>query len=126
MPAKPTIDMLMVVKDIEKIDDYIPIMKQTGYQAKGENGIEGRRFFYKGNDQVHTFHLHIFQTGSAEIERHLIFRDFLIAHPGKARQYAQLKTQLARKYSADIEAYQAGKKEFIQAIDQQAEMWVKK
>lgn len=123
MAAKPIIDMLMVVKDIQRIDEYNPIMSQMGYHPKGENGIEGRRFFYKGSDLVHTSHLHVFQTGSAEIKRHLNFRDFLIAHPEEARQYALLKIQLSKQYPKDIDAYQEGKNGFIQAIDQEAAIW---
>jgi GrpB-like predicted nucleotidyltransferase (UPF0157 family) len=123
MPAKPTIDMLMVVKDIQQIDRYNPIMSQKGYHAKGENEIEGRRFFFNGNDLVHTFHLHIFQTSSTEIKRHLNFRNFLIAHKEEARQYAQLKIQLSNEYPANVDTYQEGKNEFIKAIDQKAGIW---
>lgn len=126
MAAKPIIDILMVVKDIQRIDEFNPIMNQNGYHAKGENGITGRRFFFKGSDLIHTFHLHIFQTSSAEIKRHLNFRDFLIAHPKEARQYAQLKIQLSKKYPIEIDAYQEGKNRFIHAIDQQAAVWAGK
>ncbi len=47
--AKPIIDILIEVKNIEKVDKFNSGMKQLGYIPKGEYGIPGRRFFYKGN-----------------------------------------------------------------------------
>ena len=53
-------------------------MSKLGYIAKGEFGIEGRRFFLKGvYDRTH--HMHIFESGSPEVDRHLNFRDYMIA-----------------------------------------------
>ncbi|MFC6292908.1 GrpB family protein, partial [Macrococcus epidermidis] len=43
--AKPIIDILIVVKDINKIDDYNAAIELIGYAAKGENGIPNRRYF---------------------------------------------------------------------------------
>jgi GrpB-like predicted nucleotidyltransferase (UPF0157 family) len=126
MPAKPIIDILMAVQDILKIDQYNSIMQKNGYIPKGENGIPGRQFFIKGTDVNHSHHLHIFQAGSAEINRHLLFRDYLIVHPKEADRYAQLKLKLAKEHSLDIDAYQKGKDAFIKAIDKRAAMWGKK
>lgn len=60
--AKPIIDILIEVKDINKIDKYNDEMEKLGYIAKGEYGIEGRRFFMKGLYN-RTHHIHIFETG---------------------------------------------------------------
>lgn len=45
--AKPVIDILAVVKDVECVADFNKEMEEMGYDAKGENGIAGRRFFEK-------------------------------------------------------------------------------
>ncbi len=37
--AKPIIDILMVVKNIETVDLYNDQMKSIGYEPRGENGI---------------------------------------------------------------------------------------
>jgi GrpB-like predicted nucleotidyltransferase (UPF0157 family) len=92
--------------------------------AKGEFGIPGRRFFYKGSDR-RSHHLHIFQEGSPEIDRHLRFRDFMISHPKEAAEYAQLKRGLASRFRSDIDSYCHGKDAFIKEIDAKAEAWVK-
>ena len=72
--AKPTIDMLMLVKNIQQVDPYNDDMASIGYEAWGEYGIAGRRFFVKG-EQKRTHHLHAFQTDSGQCLRHLALRD---------------------------------------------------
>lgn len=123
--AKPVIDILIGVKDIENIDKYNKEMEKLGYIAKGENGIPGRRFFLKGLYN-RTHHVHIFQAGSLEIKRHLNFRDYMIAHPKEAQQYEELKKELAVKFKYDIEGYCDGKNAFIKDIDNKAKVWSKK
>ena len=123
MDAKPIIDVLLVVHDITKIDSFNRDMQRAGYILKGENGIPGRRFFIKGDELQHTHHLHIFQKGHAEITRHINFRDYIIAHPEEASEYAHLKKALANRYPKDIDSYQSGKEQFIRDIDQKAKVW---
>lgn len=43
--AKPVIDIMPVVRDVNRIDDYNTEMIDIGYEPKGENGLPGRRFF---------------------------------------------------------------------------------
>ncbi len=125
LPAKPIIDMLPEVRDIDAIDDLNDAMVALGYTPKGENGIPGRRFFSKDLDGVRRFHLHVFQTGDPEIARHLDFIDYLKAHPAAARAYANLKQRLAREHATDISRYTDGKGEFIRGIDDRANAWKK-
>lgn len=124
MDSKPTIDILVVVRKIEKVDDYNARMEGIGYVAMGEYGIPGRRFFHKGVDR-RTHHLHVFQEGSPEIDRHLRFRDYMISHPVEAAEYALLKKGLASRFRPDIDSYCDGKDAFIKEIDAKAEAWAK-
>ncbi len=122
--AKPIIDILAVVKDIEKVGAQNINMEALGYEAMGEFGITDRRFFRKNNDLgIRTHHVHIFETNSPQIERHLAFRDYMIAHPETAQQYSDLKRELAKQYPDDIERYMDGKDDFIKEIDQEAAKW---
>lgn len=121
--AKPIIDILIEVDDIERVDEFNTAMSELGYIAKGENGIDGRRYFRRGSDVHHTHHIHVFQTGHPEIERHLSFRDYLIAHPPVAQAYSRLKETLARQYQMDVGRYTASKSDFIQKVDEQAAVW---
>jgi len=115
--AKPIIDLLVEARDIGAVDGFNEEMVALGYQPKGENGIPGRRFFLKGTEERRSQHIHIFQTGNPAVERHLRFRDYLIAHPEEARAYSCLKEELARRFPEDIDSYMAGKGGFIKDVD---------
>lgn len=118
--AKPIIDILIEVKDIDNVDNYNKGLESLGYIAKGEFGIEGRRFFIKGLYN-RTHHVHAFQTDNPEIARHLNFRDYMIAYPDEAKRYEDLKQELAIKFRYDIDGYCAGKDTYIKEIDKKAE-----
>ena len=122
--AKPIIDILVTVKSISKVDDRNSQMQSLGYQYMGEFGIRGRRFFLKDNmAKIRTHHVHVFETDSPQVKRHLAFRDYLNAHLEAAQAYSILKQSLAEKYPHDIEQYMDGKDGFIQEIDRQAAEW---
>lgn len=122
--AKPIIDVLGEVKAIAAVDLCNPAMVALGYEVMGEYGIPGRRYFWKGNPAgIRTHHIHLFETGSDQIERHLAFRDYMRTHPEEAQAYSNLKRKLATAHPTDIEAYVNGKQNFIQAIDQKAALW---
>jgi GrpB-like predicted nucleotidyltransferase (UPF0157 family) len=116
--AKPIIDFLVEVQDINRVDDRNLAMESIGYEAMGEFGIKDRRFFRKDNQAgIRTHHIHIFEVNSAQITRHLAFRDYMLGHPEAAQEYSNLKRKLAAEYPNDIAEYQAGKAEFIKEID---------
>ena len=101
-------------------------MIALGYDPRGENGIPGRRYFVKRNGEIHTYHLHVFQTGHPEINSYLDFRDYLRVHPDKARAYSELKETLVRKFWNNSVAYTEGKNEFVREIDQLAAIYCKR
>jgi GrpB-like predicted nucleotidyltransferase (UPF0157 family) len=117
--AKPIIDILLEAVDLETLDRQSRALEELAYEALGEFGIVGRRYFRKNNaSRIRTHHVHAFQTGNVEIERHLAFRDYMVAHPEEARQYGELKQELATHHPEDIEAYMDGKNAYIK--EQQA------
>jgi GrpB-like predicted nucleotidyltransferase (UPF0157 family) len=123
MPAKPTLDLLLVVRAIERIDAFNDAMIALGYQPRGENGIPGRRYFVRHTQGVHTHHLHAYRQGHPNVARHLRFRDYLRAHPGEARAYGTQKERLAQQYPGDGRSYTEGKDAFVAAIDRRAAAW---
>lgn len=122
LQAKPVIDMLPVVRRIERVDAFDDAMRALGYEPMGELGIPGRRYFRKGGDD-RTHQIHAFQSGDPNIERHLAFRDYLRAHPAIAAEYGTLKAELAQRFPQDIEAYMDGKDAFIQETERAALRW---
>ena len=125
MAAKPTIDILLVVKNLKKLDACNNKMRQLGYQPVGEDGIPGRRYYRKLEGEVHRFHLHAFKVGHPDINRHINFRDYLREHPDEVQAYQELKLQLSAEFPFDASGYTSGKTGFIQAIDQLAsDRWI--
>ena len=118
--AKPVIDILVEVSDIHLVDERGREMESLGYEVKGEYGISGRRYFRKESCGVRTHHVHVFETGSPHIERHIAFRDHMLAHPDDAKAYSDLKRKLAEAHPTNIDAYMDGKEPFIQEVDRRA------
>jgi GrpB-like predicted nucleotidyltransferase (UPF0157 family) len=122
--AKPVIDMLGVVPSVEALDARAPQLVAIGYEAMGEFGIAGRRYFRKdAPDGVRTHQLHAFAAGSPEIDRHLDFRDYLRAFPATAAAYAALKRELAARAGGDVRAYGDGKTAFVRDVERRAAGW---
>ncbi|RFU65078.1 GrpB family protein [Peribacillus glennii] len=122
LKAKPVIDIMPVVRDIKRIDVFNEAMAASGYEPKGENGLAGRRYFQKGGDN-RTHHVHIYQLGNPEIERHLAFRDYLRVNPDIAKRYGNLKEELSIRFPYDIESYIKGKEQIVLEIEQKAWDW---
>lgn len=47
MITKPVIDILVEVQDINNVDYFDNEMKKLGFRPRGENGIGGKKIFYK-------------------------------------------------------------------------------
>jgi len=122
--AKPVIDLLVEARDIAEVDGRSSAMESLGYEVMGEYGIPGRRYFRKDDQEgIRTHHIHAFEAGSAEVERHLAFRDYMIAHPGDAQRYSELKRKLAEEHPQNIDGYMDGKDGFIKEMERMAARW---
>lgn len=116
LSAKPIIDILPVVRNIQEVDKATKAMESLGYEAKGEYGIAFRRYFQKGKD-IRTHNVHVYQEGDPEISRYLKFRDWMRSHTSDAESYGKLKLELAKKFPYDILQYCNGKDTFVANID---------
>lgn len=122
LEAKPIIDILMEVADVQDLDQYSHCFESIGYECKGEFGISGRRYYQKGGDN-RTHQIHAFAAGSENITRHIAFREYLAAHPAVAREYGVLKKQVALSCKNDIGLYCDGKADFMEKHERLALMW---
>src|SRR5947209_19828672 len=107
LPAKPTIDILVVLRETGTIDRFSASMERLGYRVRGEcldaeiPGTPGRFYFTKNRGDERTHHVHACAAGHSEIADKLAFRDYLRAHPPRAAEYAALKHRLARGHRYD-------------------------
>ena len=120
LAAKPIIDMMAVVRSLEKVDDARGKFSELGYEYLGEFGIAGRRYFRKGGDE-RTYQIHIFQADDwNNIERRLAFRDYMRTHEKERAEYAKIKTALAQRFPYDIDGYCDGKDAFVREMEKRA------
>jgi GrpB-like predicted nucleotidyltransferase (UPF0157 family) len=64
LAAKPIIDVLVIVREIEAVDTATPRIVAEGYAAWGEYGLTGRRYFPKDRDGVRTHNVHVYAAGN--------------------------------------------------------------
>lgn len=116
MAAKPIIDIDVVVKR-EQIGDAILVLSGIGYIHEGDLGIPGREAFaYEGKEHLQRHHLYVCPEDSAELKRHLAFRDYLRKHPDAVEEYSKIKIEAARLYPEDIDNYIEYKSPVIEKI----------
>jgi GrpB-like predicted nucleotidyltransferase (UPF0157 family) len=82
-----------------------------------------REFFIRGTPTLRTHHLSLVEADSAWWHGHLLFRDYLRAHPDEAAEYDRLKRTLAERFPADRASYTDGKHDFIEAVMARARAW---
>lgn len=116
--AKPVIDILIQVADLKCIDDRASRFENMGYDARGEYGIAGRRYFSKAieDEIVKGFHVHIFEQGSYQARRHIAFRDCMRLRPDLTKAYSDLKRSIADRDGLLPPDYTDRKKIFVDFI----------
>ena len=71
-------------------------------------------------------HIHIWEYGTDDWKRHIIFRDYLREHPEITSQYESLKKQLSLKDWKDGNEYNDAKDSFIKKEEAKAVLWYEK
>lgn len=140
--AKPILDIAVLLDDFDDGERCIELLKKIGYLHMGiVDDIPGDRVFHRGDDLpegcpdsdvkcrasarpgpkgftdiVQTHILHVYAVDNPVRQHHLHFRDYLIAHPEIAVDYAKLKVALSDRYPNDRKSYSAGKRSFITGV----------
>jgi GrpB-like predicted nucleotidyltransferase (UPF0157 family) len=116
LPAKPVIDLMVGVADIERAGQAVAGLINLGYEyvPEFESQLPDRRYFRRGSPETH--HVHMVPVSSDFWSEHLLFRDYLRTHPQAAEEYGKLKRGLADRFRTDREAYRAGKVPFIDTV----------
>lgn len=111
--AKPVIDIALAVKNLNHIQKIIKKLTTGGYIYRDEQGISDRHLFVKITEDNRTHHIHLMPISHVQWVIHLLFRDYLIAHPGIAKDYEKLKLALKEQYHHDRTEYTKRKSNFI-------------
>jgi len=113
LEAKPIIDILVGVRDLEDARGCFGALADLDYLYAPYLPDE-MHWFCKPDPSRRTHHLHLVPSGSRRFRNELAFRDRLRVDPRLAADYAALKRRLAERHRDDREAYTEAKGRFIQ------------
>ena len=129
LPAKPIVDILLVVEDTTDEAAYVPALESAGYTFHHrEPDWHQHRLLKKGlphfaEDRpggLPRFNLHVFPAGCEEVTRMLAFRDRLRADEADRRLYAETKRRLARERWERVQDYADAKTDVVDEIMERA------
>jgi GrpB-like predicted nucleotidyltransferase (UPF0157 family) len=118
LAAKPIIDIVLAVPDSADEDAYVPALEAAGYVlwAREPGWFEHRML--KGPDT--DINLHVFTAGASEIDRMLLFRDWLRANDADRDAYLRVKRDLAQRTWRHIQHYADAKSAIVAEIVERA------
>lgn len=117
LSAKPIIDIDIVIKDYSVFDKIVEQLATLGYIHEGNLGIKDREAFdYRGGTDLPKHHLYVCPEDSAELHRHIAFRDYLHNNPEAVTEYSRIKEEGARIFPDSIDDYIKHKAPCIEEI----------
>jgi len=114
LAAKPIIDILLAVPDSANEQAYVPALESVGYVLRNREPHWFEHRLFKGPDT--NINLHVFTVGAAEIDRMLLFRDWLRADDADRDAYLQVKRDLAKRSWRHVQHYADSKTAIVQQI----------
>ncbi|WP_238455623.1 GrpB family protein [Desulfolucanica intricata] len=116
--VKPIIDMLLVVEDSADELSYVPALEAAGYTLRIREPEWFEHRLFKGPDT--DINLHVFSSGTSEIDRMLRFRDWLRFNESDRHKYGQVKQDLAKNKWRHVQHYADAKTSIVQEIMERA------
>ena len=113
LAAKPIVDILVSVDNPDDEGALAPL-ERVGYRLRVRE--PGHRMFRTAERDVH---LHVWPAGGGDEHRHLLFRDWLRAHPDDRLEYEHIKRTLAGKWR-DTNYYARAKSPVVDRIMERA------
>ena len=112
--AKPIIDILVVVPDSGDEDTYLSSLESAGYELRvREPEFDEHRMVRTPDKDVH---VHVFSPNSKEIEKYLVFRNWLRQNVKDRARYESVKRSLAERDWNDMNKYAEAKSEVVESI----------
>jgi GrpB-like predicted nucleotidyltransferase (UPF0157 family) len=114
LSAKPIIDMVLAVADSSDEASYVERLEPRGFKLRirEPDWYEHRMFKFSDPDA----NLHVFSEGCEEIDRLLLFRNWLRNHPDDRLLYEGKKRELAGRIWKYTQNYADAKSEVVQEI----------
>lgn len=114
LAAKPIIDMVLVVADSTDEQSYIPHLENEGFSLRIREPEWYEHRMLKARDI--RGNLHVFSEGCEEVDRMLIFRDWLRSHEDDRKLYEEAKRALASRTWKYTQDYADAKTDVVREI----------
>ena len=114
LPAKPLIDINLVVDDTTDEDAYVPPLEAIGYELRVREPDWYQHRLLRGHEPP--VNLHVFPPNCDELPRMLRFRDHLRANEADRELYARTKRELAAQEWKYVQNYADAKTAVVQEI----------
>jgi len=121
LPAKPIVDILVMVADPDDEGSYVPPIETLGLQLRSRDELH--RYFRPTSGLPRDIQIHVCASGSQWERRHLLFRDYLRSNQAARNAYLDAKLAAARNWRDDRIAYADAKTEVIERLMAEAEAW---
>jgi GrpB-like predicted nucleotidyltransferase (UPF0157 family) len=121
LAAKPVVDIMVSVPDVEDEAAHLPAIAGLGVPLRSRE--TEHRYFRPAPPDPREVQIHVWQAGSPHERVHLLFRDYLRAHPAAREAYAAMKMEAAERYRDDRLAYNEAKSGHILDALKAAERW---
>lgn len=114
LSAKPKIDIVLAVADSSDEASYVELLEAKGFTLR----IREPDWFQHRLLKPPTIdgNLHVFSEGCEEIERMLLFRDWLRSHPEDRALYEKTKQELAARTWKYTQNYADAKSQVVREI----------
>ena len=116
LSAKPIVDILVGVADLEASLDLVPLFEGLGFVFRADDDLPDRHYLPRTVEGLRRHHVSLAEPTSRHYQNTLIFRDALRGNPDLANRYATLKHRLAESVGTRRLDYLNGKTDFITAI----------
>ncbi|MEV4810731.1 GrpB family protein [Micromonospora avicenniae] len=123
--AKPIIDILAVVAEVDELVADLRPLEQLGYVYRPMAFPEDddHLFFAKDTDGKRSHHLHVFGVTSPVPEANRVFRAYIAANPDAARRYEAAKRRAAALHPHSRAQYGEAKAEMVTQLSAEARLW---
>jgi GrpB-like predicted nucleotidyltransferase (UPF0157 family) len=121
LAAKPIIDVQVSVPDVDDEPAFRAAIEALGWPLRARE--PGHRYFRPPPGQPRAAHIHVCSAGSHWERVHLLFRDYLRAHPPRATAYGALKRELAERLRDRRLEYTDAKGRSVERTLALAEAW---
>jgi len=114
LAAKPIIDMILAVADSADEPAYVPAMESAGYVLHIREPDWHQHRLFKGPDT--NINLHVYSFRCPEMDKMLMFRDWLRSNEADRELYERTKRELAKQTWKYVQNYADAKTSVVEEI----------